>query len=156
MAEDKKVALNRKARFDYFILETFETGIVLTGTEIKSLREGNVNLKDGYAHIEKGEVWLENVHISPYNKGSFYNHDPMRSRKLLLTKQQIYRLASKLREKGLTLVPLSIYLKGGRWAKVELALAKGKHLHDKRESLALRDAAREMQRAKRRVIEKAH
>lgn len=148
--DDKTVAQNRKARHEYFILDSFETGIVLSGTEIKSLREGKANLKDGFASVEKGELWLQNVHISPYEKGTIYNKDPLRPRKLLVHKNEIYKLLEKTREKGLTLVPLKMYLKEGRWAKVELAIAKGKQLHDKRDSAAERDAAREMDRAIRR------
>ena len=148
--DDKTVAQNRKARHEYFILDSFETGIVLSGTEIKSLREGKANLKDGFASVEKGELWLQNVHISPYEKGTIYNKDPLRPRKLLVHKNEIYKLLEKTREKGLTLVPLKMYLKEGRWAKIELAIAKGKQLHDKRDSAAERDAAREMDRAIRR------
>ncbi|GAB1400945.1 SsrA-binding protein SmpB [Aminivibrio sp.] len=144
---DRTVAQNRKARHDYFILETFECGIVLTGTEIKSVRDGKVNLKEGYALIRNGELWLVGVHISPYEKGSYYNHEPLRDRKLLMKKNEILRLFSKVREKGLTLVPLSVYIKEGKRAKVELALVKGKMLHDKRDSLSERDAKRDMARS---------
>jgi len=146
---DRTVAQNRKARHDYFILETFECGIVLTGTEIKSVRDGKVNLKEGYAIIRNRELWLVGVHISPYEKGSYYNHEPLRDRKLLMKKNEILRLFAKVREKGLTLVPLSVYLKEGRRAKVELALVKGKLLHDKRDSIAERDAKRDMERVVR-------
>ncbi len=146
---DRTVAQNRKARHDYFILETFECGIVLTGTEIKSVRDGKVNLKEGYAIIRNRELWLVGVHISPYEKGSYYNHEPLRDRKLLMKKNEILRLFAKVREKGLTLVPLSVYMKEGRRAKVELALVKGKLLHDKRDSIAERDAKRDMERAVR-------
>ena len=152
MPEDKTVATNRKARHDYFILDSFETGIVLSGTEIKSLREGRANLKDGFALIEHGELWLHNVHISPYEKGTIYNKDPLRVRKLLVHKHEIRRLLEKTREKGLTLVPLKIYLKEGKRAKVELAVARGKQLHDKRDAAAERDAAREIDRAVRRRV----
>ncbi|GAB1398894.1 SsrA-binding protein SmpB [Aminivibrio sp.] len=144
---DRTVAQNRKARHDYFILETFECGIVLTGTEIKSVRDGKVNLKEGYALIRNGELWLVGVHISPYEKGSYYNHEPLRDRKLLMRKNEILRLFSKVREKGLTLVPLSVYIKEGKRAKVELALVKGKMLHDKRDTLSERDAKRDMARS---------
>jgi len=147
---DRTVAHNRKARHDYFVLETFECGIVLTGTEIKSVRDGKINLKEGYALIRGGELWLVGVHISPYEKGSYYNHEPLRDRKLLMKHHEILRLFSKVREKGLTLVPLSVYLKEGKRAKVELALVKGKLLHDKRDSLAERDAKRDIERAVRR------
>jgi len=146
---DRTVAQNRKARHDYFILETFECGIVLTGTEIKSVRDGKVNLKEGYAIIRNRELWLVGVHISPYEKGSYYNHEPLRDRKLLMKKNEILRLFAKVREKGLTLVPLSMYLKEGKRAKVELALVKGKMLHDKRDSIAERDAKRDIERAVR-------
>ena len=148
--EDKTVAQNRKARHEYFIVESFETGIVLSGTEIKSVREGRANLKDGYATVDRGELWLYNVHISPYDKGTYYNKDPLRPRKLLVHKSEIRRLIQKTREKGFTLVPLKIYIKQGRWAKCELAVAKGKQLHDKRDSAAEKDADREMARALRR------
>ena len=144
------VAQNRKARHDYFILETFECGVVLTGTEIKSVRDGKLNLKDGYAVINKGELWLCGVHISPYEKGSYYNHEPERDRKLLASKREILRLQSKVREKGLTLVPLSVYIKENKWAKIEMALAKGKTLYDKRDDIAERDVKREMERTVRR------
>ena len=147
---DRTVAQNRKARHDYFVLETFECGIVLTGTEIKSVRDGKVNLKEGYALIRGGELWLVGVHISPYEKGSYYNHEPLRDRKLLMKRHEILRLFAKVREQGLTLVPLSVYLKEGKRAKVELALVKGKLLHDKRDSLAERDAKRDIERAVRR------
>ena len=143
------VARNRKARFDYFIEESLEVGIVLSGTEIKSIREGHVNLKDGYAKIEHGELWLMNVHISPYDKGSYYNKDPLRPRKLLAKKKEILRLFAKTREKGFTLIPLGMYIKEGKRVKVELALAKGKQEHDKRHSIAERDANREINRAVR-------
>jgi len=140
------LARNKKATFDYFILETYEAGLVLTGTEIKSVRAGRVNLKDGYARVIGTDVWLYNVHISPYEKGTHYNHDPLRPRKLLLRIEQIKRLIGKTREKGLTLVPLSMYLKENKWAKVELALVKGKAKHDKREAIAERDAKRAMEK----------
>lgn len=144
--QDKTVARNKKARHDYFILESMETGIVLSGTEIKSVRAGNVNIRDGYARIENGELWLYNVHISPYEKGTYYNKDPLRPRKLLAHKAQILKLKIKTREKGLTLIPLALYLKEGKRAKLELAVAKGKQQHDKRDSIAERDAEREIGR----------
>ena len=146
---NRTVAQNRKARHDYFILDTFECGIVLTGTEIKSVRAGNLNLKDSYASVEENELWLIGVHISPYEKGTYYNHEPERRRKLLLHRYELVRLRGKTREKGLTLVPLSVYIKDGRRAKVELALVKGKAAHDKRDALADRDAKRDMARAVR-------
>jgi SsrA-binding protein len=145
-----RVAVNRKAKHDYFILETFECGIVLSGTEIKSVRDGRVNLKDSFALIRDRELWLIGMHISPYEKGSYYNHEPERDRKLLIHKIELLRLNSKIREKGLTLVPLSIYIKNGKHAKIELALAKGKAEHDKRDAIAERDAKRSMARALRR------
>ena len=147
---DRTVAQNRKARHDFFILETFECGIVLSGTEIKSLREGKANLKEGYARFNAGELWLVGVHISPYEKGSYYNHEPLRDRKLLMNRHELLRLYQKVREKGLTMVPLSIYLKEGKKAKVELALVRGKQLHDKRDTVAERDAKRDIERAVRR------
>ena len=148
--KDKIVAQNRKARHDYFIVDTLECGIVLTGTEIKSVRAGNMNLKDSYASVENGELWLIGMHISPYEKGSYYNHDPERNRKLLLNRNELVRLKGKTKEKGFTLVPLSVYIKDGRKAKVELALAKGKTSYDKRDAIAERDAKRDMSRAFRR------
>ena len=147
---NKVVAQNRKARHDYFILDTFECGIVLTGTEIKSVRAANLNLKDSYASVENNELWLLGMHISPYEKGSYYNHEPERNRKLLLNRHELVRLKGKTKEKGLTLVPLSVYIKDGRRAKVELALAKGKTSYDKRDAIAQRDAKRDMDRAVRR------
>lgn len=153
MSETKQrvVVSNRKARHDYFILETLEAGIALTGTEVKSLRKGNANLQDSFAIIRNGEVWLEGMHISPYEQGSIYNHDPKRKRKLLLQKREIRKLLSKASEKGLTLVPLSVYFKGP-YAKVELAVARGKKSYDKREALAERDIKRDLERIKRRSI----
>lgn len=146
---DRTLAQNRKARHDYLILETYEAGLVLTGTEIKSVREGSVNLRDGYAKFEDGELWLYNVHIAPYEKGSRYNHDPLRRRKLLLRKEELRKLMGKVQQKGLTLVPLRVYLKDNRWAKVELALAKGKTKADRRADIAERDARRELERLRK-------
>lgn len=140
------IAHNRKARHDYHIDDSFEAGIVLTGSEIKSVRAGQVNLKDSYATIRDDEIWLLNVHISPYQQASYSNHEPERERKLLLHRREINRLIGKLQEKGLTLVPLRLYLKQGR-AKVELGLARGKKLFDKRQSLRERDDQRRMERA---------
>ena len=145
----KTISQNRKARHEYFIIESYECGIVLTGTEIKSVRAGRVNFKDSYASIEKGELWLFNLHIAPYEKASYYNHKPERDRKLLMSKREIIRLNSKVREKGLTIVPLSIYLKNNRWAKIEIALARGKTAHDKREDVAKRDAKLDISRTLR-------
>jgi SsrA-binding protein len=141
----KVVAENRKARHDYFIEETYEAGIALVGTEVKSLRLGKVSLRDSYAVVENGEVFLHNMHISPYEKGNRFNHDPKRSRKLLLHKQEIKRLLGKTQQRGYTLVPLRLYFRRGK-AKVELALVRGKKLHDKREEIARRDAQRELAR----------
>lgn len=140
------IADNRKARHDYFVEDTIEAGLVLTGTEVKSLRLGRANLRDSHASIEKGEAFLYNVHISPYEQANRFNHEPLRVRKLLLHKDEIRRLTGKVREKGYTLVPLKLYFKKGR-AKVELALAKGKKAYDKRHDVAERDARREMERA---------
>lgn len=143
--QTKTLANNRKAFHDYNILETYTAGIVLSGTEIKSIRKGGFNLKDGFARIEEGEVWLYNTYISPYEQGNRYNHEPERKRKLLLTKQEIRKLTGKVKEQNATLVPVSVFIKGG-WAKLELALAKGKALHDKRDSIAKKDAKREIER----------
>lgn len=141
----KVVARNRKARHEYQIEDTYEAGIVLTGTEIKSIRQGRVNLKDSYALIDDGEVYLLNMHISPFEQGNRFNHDPTRTRKLLLHKEEINKLIGLTKQKGFTLVPLDLHLRRG-FAKVQLALAKGKKLHDKRESIARRDADREIRR----------
>jgi SsrA-binding protein len=139
---------NRKARHEYFILEALEAGIVLTGTEVKSLRKGNANLQDSYAEVRSGEVWLEGMHISPYEQGNINNHEPRRKRKLLLQRKQIRKLIGGMKEKGLTLIPLSVYFKGP-YAKVELALARGKKSFDKRDAIAKRDADRDIARARR-------
>jgi SsrA-binding protein len=146
---DPTIASNRKAYHDYFIDESYETGIVLTGSEIKSVRAGRVNLRGGYAQIRDDEVWLNDVHISPYEQsGTYFNHEPTRPRKLLLHRREIYKLRGKLQQKGLTLVPLRMYFKG-RVAKVELGLARGKKNYDKREAVAERDAKRQIERALR-------
>lgn len=142
----KLVATNRRARHEYHILETYEAGIMLSGTEIKSVRAGRVSLAEGFARIAGGEAWLEGVHISPYEHGGRYNLDPVRRRKLLLHRDELARLAGKTKEKGLTLVPLRLYIKRHR-AKVELGLARGKKLYDKREAMAERSAQREIERA---------
>ena len=139
---------NRKARHDYFIHETFETGIELKGTEVKSLRAGKANLRDSYAEVKDGELFVEHFHISPYEQGNIFNHDPLRRRKLLMHKKEILKLFSKTREKGFTLIPLKIYFKNGR-AKLELALASGKHNYDKRAALAEKSAKRDIERAVR-------
>jgi len=146
MAEGKKIlATNKKARHDYFIEEVYECGIELKGTEVKSIRAGRINLKEGYASIDNTEVFLKQVHISPYEQGNIYNVDPVRVRKLLLHKYEIRKLIGATKEKGYSLVPLSVYLKNGR-VKIEIGLAKGKKLYDKREDLAKKDAQRRMQR----------
>lgn len=142
----KTVCENRKARHDYFILEAFEAGLELFGTEVKSLRAGKANLKDSYGEIKNGEIFLRNFHISPYEQGNIFNRDPLRLKKLLMHKAEILKLFGKTREKGLTLVPLKVYFKRGR-AKVELALASGKHNYDKRRTLADKAAKRDMERA---------
>jgi len=141
----KNIAQNKKARHDYFIEEAYEAGIELFGTEVKSIRQGKVNLKDSYAGIYKGEVYVYNMHISPYEQGNIYNKDPLRTRKLLLNKYEINKLIGYVQQKGYTLVPLSLYFKGSL-VKIELAVAKGKQLHDKRQAIAARDAKREMER----------
>ncbi len=141
----KVVAQNKKARHDYFIEQTMEAGIVLSGTEVKSIRQGKVNLKDCYARIEGGEVMLNGMHISPYEQGNIFNKDPLCDRKLLLHKSEINRLVGYTQQKGLSLVPLQIYFKRGR-VKLELGIARGKKLYDKREDIAERDAKREIDR----------
>ena len=146
----KVVADNRQVRFRYEILETYEAGIELKGTEVKSIREGKVNLRDGYALIRNGEALLLNVHISPYQSSSdYFNHDPRRTRRLLLHRQEIRKLIGKVEQEGLTLVPLKMYLKRG-FVKITSALGKGKKLHDKRETLKQRQDKREMERAIKR------
>ncbi len=154
MAENVKVvATNRKAYHDYHVEETHEAGIKLTGTEIKSVRAGSVNLRDSYAQVRNGELWMMNVHIAPYEPASRQNAEPYRDRKLLLHRSEIMRLMGRAQEKGLTIVPLRMYLKKNR-AKVEIALVRGKKLYDKRETIAKRDSAREIERAvKERVRE---
>lgn len=143
------IARNRRARHDYHIEDTVEGGLVLTGTEVKSLRAGRASLTDGFAQIENGEVWLHGVHIPEYTQGTWTNHEPRRARKVLLHRREIDRWAAKTAERGLTIVPLALYFKDGR-VKVELALARGKRTYDKRHDLAERDAAREVERAFRR------
>ncbi len=143
---EKVVTKNRKAWHDYHIDETFEVGIVLTGTEVKSIRNARVNLKDSYARVEGGELFLYNMHISPYEPGNRFNHDPLRVRKLLMHKIEIARLGGKTQEKGLALIPLKVYIKQGL-VKIELGLARGKKLYDKRRDIADRDSKREMERS---------
>jgi SsrA-binding protein len=140
------IAQNKKARHDYHIEDTYEAGLVLTGTEVKSLRAGRASLVDGYATIRDGELWLQGVHIPEYTEGTWTNHEPRRPRKLLLHKVEVNRLVGKTKESGLTIVPLALYFKDGR-AKVEIALARGKRSYDKRQALAERQANREAQRA---------
>ncbi len=144
----KVVAKNKKATHDYFIEDTYEVGIVLTGTEIKSIRAGKANLKDSFARIYKGEVFIHNMHISPYDQGNRFNHEPTRARKLLLHKEEIRKLIGLTKERGYSLVPLKLFLKDG-FAKMDIALAKGKKSYDKRETIAKRDANREIARALR-------
>ena len=154
MANEKErikiISDNRQARFLYEILETYEVGIELKGTEVKSVRAGKVNLRDGFATLRDGEVWLMNVHISPYEKSSqFFNHEPRRNRRLLMHNWEIRKLIGQVEQKGLTLVPLKMYLKGS-WVKLTLGLGKGKKLHDKRETLKRRQDDRDMSRAMKR------
>lgn len=144
----KVVANNRRAYHDYFIDDKLEAGLVLTGTEIKSIREGRVNLRDGYVRITDGEAWLTNVHIAPYEQGNRYNHEPLRDRKLLLHRDEIASLIGRARQRGYTIIPLQLYLKRGR-AKIELGLARGKKQYDKRASIAEREAQRDIDRALR-------
>lgn len=151
MPEGKVLSVNRKARHDYDILETLETGIVLTGGEIKSVRDGRVQLRDGYAVVQKDEVWLENVHISPYEQAARENPPPLRRRKLLLHKREIVRLIGKTQEKGLTLIPLEVYLNHGR-AKVKLALAKGRRQYDKRQAIHQREERLEVERSRKKSL----
>ncbi len=141
----KVITVNRQAYHDYIMERTIEAGISLVGTEIKSIREGKVNLRGSYAIARNGEVWLENAHIATYEQGNRYNHEPLRKRKLLLHKREINQLVTRVATKGLTLVPLKLYLKGGR-AKIELGLCRGKKLYDKREAIAERDVRRDMER----------
>jgi SsrA-binding protein len=143
------VAVNRRAYHDYFIDEKYEAGLVLQGTEVKSLRAGRANLRDGYVRIDRREAWLENVHVSPYEQGGYVNHDPLRPRKLLLHADELASLIGKTRQKGYTLIPLRLYFARNR-AKVELGLARGKREYDKRQAIAAADAKREMERALRR------
>lgn len=155
MAEDhiKVIAENRKARFNYIIDDVYEAGLVLKGTEVKSLRQGRVNLKDAYARIKAGEIYVYQMHISPYPFAYYDNHDPLRPRKLLMHKREIERLSSKVNEQGYTLVPLKIYFKKGK-AKISLALARGKKQYDKRETIRRRDQQREMDRARKKYVSK--
>lgn len=142
----KTIAENRQVRHEYFILESFEAGIELVGTEVKSIRRGGVNLKDSWCAIEDGELFVNGMHISPYDHGNVFNRDPMRVRKLLMHRKQIMQLFGKVKQEGLTLIPVSIYFKGSR-VKVQVGLCKGKKLHDKRDDMAARDAKRDIERA---------
>ena len=146
---NRDIAVNRRAYHDYFIDEKYEAGLVLMGTEVKSMRAGRANLRDGYVRIDGGEAWLENVHITPYAQGGYANHEPLRPRKLLLHADEIASLVGKIKQKGYTLIPLRLYFSRNH-AKVELGLARGKRTYDKRHDLARRDAAREVDRALRR------
>ena len=150
MAIDKKgtkqIADNKAARHNYFVLEQIECGIELVGTEVKSIRQGRVNLKDAWCSVDDGEMWVKGMHISPYEQGNIFNRDPLRVRKLLLHKREIMRLFGKVKQEGLTLIPMSLYFKGSR-VKVALGLCKGKNLHDKRQDMANKAAAREIDRA---------
>jgi SsrA-binding protein len=145
---EQTVAGNRRVYHDYFVDETMEAGLVLTGTEVKSVRAGRVNLREAYARVDSGEVWLWNAHISPYEQGNRYNHEPRRTRKLLLHRNEIKRLSTTMKKKGYTLVPIRIYFKRNH-AKVELGLARGKRMFDKRDTMAERDAQRDIERAMR-------
>ena len=145
-AGQRDAAVNRIASHNYFLLEKFEAGVALTGTEVKSIRNGRANLKDAYGLVKDGEVWLLNCHISPYSHGNYANHDPLRTRKLLLNRSEIRKLIGRTTEKGLTLVPLRLYLKDGR-LKCELALAKGRKLHDKREVSRMKTIDKEARQA---------
>lgn len=141
----KEIAANRKAFHDYFVLERFEAGIELAGTEVKSIRAGQINLKDSYCTIKNNELWARNVHISPYEKGNIFNKDPVRPRRLLMHRREIMKLNARIMQDGFALIPLSVYFKDGL-AKVELGLCKGKKLHDKREATAERESKRELDR----------
>jgi SsrA-binding protein len=139
---------NKQASFDYHFIDTYTAGIVLTGTEIKSIRQGKVQLQNAYCYIEDGEVWVIQMHISPYSEGTYYNHEPTRKRKLLLKKKEIRKLEKGLEEKGLTIVPVRLFINDRGFAKMEIALAKGKKLYDKREDLKAKDAKRELEKIK--------
>ena len=141
----KTIADNRKARHDYFVLGSYEAGIELTGTEVKSIREGGLNLKDSWISIDDGEAYIKQMHISPYEKGNIFNKDPLRTRKLLMHKREIMKLLGQVKQDGLTLIPISVYFKGSR-VKVQVGLCKGKKLHDKRDAMAQRDAKRTIDR----------
>ena len=152
---EKVIAQNRRARHEYHVLERFEAGIELVGTEVKSLREGHITLKDSYADVENGQMFLVGVHINPYEQGNIYNHEPERIRRLLMHKREIVKLGTRVAEKGLTLIPLSVYFKQGR-VKVEVALCQGKHTVDKRDSIREREVKREIEREVKRAPRKGH
>lgn len=145
---EKQIAANRKARHEYFVEETYECGLALHGTEVKSMRQGRVNLKEAFCQVKNGEMWVIGMHISPYEQGNIFNTDPLRQKKLLLHKSQIRHLAQEVGKMGYSLIPLQVYLKDGRF-KMELGLCKGKKLHDKRDDMAAKDAQRDIQRALR-------
>lgn len=145
----KVIVTNRKARYDYEIIDNIEAGLVLLGSETKSLREGKANISDAYARIKKGEVWIIGMHISPYKQAAFQNHDPLRERKLLLNKKEIKKIFRRVEEKGVTLVPLKLYFKNN-WAKVDLGVARGKRKYDKKEAISRRDAERDLQREQKK------
>lgn len=146
MDQTTKVIKNRKATFEYFLTQTFKCGIMLTGTEIKSVRAGKVNLKEGYCYVRNNAVWIKNMHIAPYKEGSYSNHLPLRERKLLLKKREINKIESKLKEKGLTLIPVQMYINERGLAKLDISLAKGKKFYDKRNSIKEKDTKREVAR----------
>ena len=148
-ARERDVAFNRRARYEYHIEETVEGGLVLTGTEVKALRAGRASLAEAFARVERGEVWLHGMHIPPYEAGSVFNHDPLRSRKVLLHRSEINRLLGKAQQKGYTLIPLRLYFRRGV-AKIELAIARGKKAYDKREAIAKREAQRQIEKAVKR------
>ena len=150
-ASTKTITINKKARHDYFVLESIEAGIELVGTEVKSIRKGGVNLKDSWCSVDNGEMFVKGMHISPYDHGNIFNTDPIRVRKLLIHKKEIMRLLSSVKQDGLTLIPISLYFKGSR-VKLQLGVCKGKKLHDKRNDMATRDAKRDIDRAMKERI----
>ena len=150
MAEEQVNIRNKRASFDFHLLEKFTAGIQLTGTEIKSIRESKASLSDSYCIFRKGELWVKNMHIAVYEKGTYSNHEPLRERKLLLKKRELNKLDKKIREKGLTIIPVSVFISGRGYAKLEIALAKGKKMYDKRESIKEKDTRRELDRIRSR------
>ena len=147
----KTITENRKARHEYFVLESYEAGIELYGTEVKSIRQGGVNLKEAWCDVKNGELWLKGAHISPYEKGNLFNRDPLRDRRLLMHRREIIKLFGQIKQQGLTLIPLSLYFKGSR-VKIQIGLCRGKKLYDKRESAAERDAKREIDRGRKQGV----